>query len=400
MMHIDGFWIDDQGKARGGVSIRNGHIEQGLPATRQRDVWLLPAPVDLAWHVGALDGEGGPRLRQQLHEGLRHGVADVAIEPDCRPVLDDPAAIQLLPQDPTLPVVHPLGALTERLQGQALSRMAALKEAGVRCVSMALQPVSDSNVLRRALQYARSMELTVLLHPQDACLSAGGVAHAGKVATRLGLRGIPVAAETAGLARDLALVADTGCRVHFSRLSSAAGVEMIRQAKSQGLPVSADVAISHLYLCDHDLMGFNANLHLRPPLRDEQDRKALREGLADGTLDAIVSQHTPLGRGAKTAPFPMTAPGAATVAAWLPLAARLVEEKVIDLPRLYALIATNPARILGLPARRLTPGAEGHCLLLDSRAEWLHPQEGNSAFAGWPLQGRVLQLWRHGQALL
>ncbi len=403
---IEGQWIDAQGQGWGGVAVEDGRITDLLPARDGNPHWLLPAPVDLAWHPGALEGQGADTLRAELTAAIRCGVADVAVEPDTRPVLDDPAAVALLPRGAGMARAHPIGALSEQLEGQALSRMASLKEAGVRCVGMALAPVRDSNVLRRALQYARSMDLTVMLHPQDASLTHGGVAHAGKVATRLGLKGIPVAAETAGLARDLALVADTGCRVHFCRISSARAVEMIAQAKADGLPITADAAIAHLFLTDHDLMGFNPNLHLRPPLRDQSDRDALRQGLADGTLDAIVSQHTPLGRGAKTAPFPMSTPGAATLDAWLPLCAKLVQEGILTQARLHALIAENPARILGLEPRGLKPGQQADCLLFDPRAEWLHEPEhchshaGNPAFHQWPMTGRVRQLWLAGQAVL
>ncbi len=403
---IHGLCVDSQGQTHGGVQVEDGRISAWLPAGPDTREWLLPAPVDLAWHPGALEGQGADSLRHELAAALRRGIADVAVEPDTRPVLDDPAAIALLPRAPDLARVHPIGALTEQLEGEALSRMASLKEAGVRCVGMALHPFRDSNVLRRALQYARSMGLTVMLHPQDASLTEGGVAHAGKVASRLGLKGIPVAAETAGLARDLALVADTGCRVHFCRISSARGVEMIAQAKADGLPVTADTTIAHLFLTDHDLMGFNSHLHLRPPLRDQNDRDALRQGLANGTLDAIVSQHTPLGRGAKTAPFPMSTPGAATLDAWLPLCARLVQEGLLTQARLQAVIAENPARILGLEARSLAPGNRADCLLFDPQAEWLHEPEqclsraGNPAFQRWPLSGQALQLWLDGRPVL
>jgi len=301
--------------------------------------------------------------------------------------------------------LFPLGALTHRLGGEELTEMIDLTEAGCIGFSQAEHPVKNNLTLMRAMQYASTRGYAVWLRPQDASLS-GGVAASGAVATRLGLSGVPVAAETIALHTIIELVRQTGARVHFCRLSSAAGVELVRRAKAEGLPVTADVSINSLHLTDVDIGYFNADMRLVPPLRQGKDRDALRAGLADGTIDALVSDHTPIGNDDKMLPFGEAVPGATGLELLLSLALKWGEQQGLGLAAALARVTSEPVRVLGdavgslsSSAGRLVEGGVADVCVFDPEAQWsvtpeaLCSQGKHTPFAfeatGMALPGRV-----------
>jgi dihydroorotase len=359
---------------------------------------LLPGLVDLCARLGE---PGFPQKGTIASESLAAaagGFTTLCCPPDSRPILDSTAAIKDLQTrvQQTSPIhIHALGAMTEALQGQALSDMAALKHMGCLGVSNARKPLPDALVVRCAMQYAASLNLTVFLNPEDPALAANGCAHEGRVASRLGLPGIPAAAECAALARDLVLIEDTGVRAHFCRLSSRRAAEMIEQAQAMGLAVTADVAIHQLFLTDMDLSQFDALCHTSPPLRDQDDRDYLRDAVKRGTIMAICSDHCPHERDAKLAPFAATEPGISGLDTTLSLALRLVDEGVIELADLGLRLASGPAAILGLPGSKVEIGAAADLCLVDPEKIWrvsaesLRSQGKNTPFAAWELRGQV-----------
>jgi dihydroorotase len=291
--------------------------------------------------------------------------------------------------------VYPVGALTVKLAGERLTEMAELAEAGCVAFSQGNAPLADTQMLWRALQYAATFGYPVWLRPEDSWLARDGVAHDGEVATRLGLAGIPAFAETIALATVLQLVRATGTRVHLCRLSTAAGVEMVRAAKKEGLPVSADVSAHHVHLSEMDLGYFDAHCRLEPPLRSQRDRDALAAGLADGTLDCMVSDHAPVDEDQKLLPFAEAEPGATGLELLLPLALKWGEARGLPLARSLARVTSDPARVLGARAGRIETGAPADLVVFDPKAPWrltaeaLRSQGKNSPFLGYELAGRV-----------
>jgi len=291
--------------------------------------------------------------------------------------------------------VYPVGALTVGLKGNDLTEMGELAEAGCVAFSQAEAPLVDNQVLLRAMQYAATFGHRVWLRPQDPYLGRGGVAHDGEVATRLGLPGIPAAAEAIALATIFVLMRETGAAVHLCRLSSAQGVAMVRAAKKDGLPVTCDVAIHHLHLCDVDIGWFDTQCHLVPPLRGTRDRAALREAVADGTVDLICSDHTPVDDDGKQLPFGESEPGATGLELLLPLTLKWAREDRIPLPLALARITSAPAAVIGRPGGGLAPGAPADVCVFDPEALWtvagpiLHSQGKNTPYLGFEIQGRV-----------
>jgi dihydroorotase len=256
------------------------------------------------------------------------------------------------------------------LQGQQLTEMGALTEAGCIGFSQAEHLITDTNVMLRAMQYAKTFGYTVWLRPQDAFIGVGGVAHSGAFASRMGLSGVPVMAETIALHTIFELQRATGARVHLCRISSAAGVELIRQAKREGLDVSCDVGVHHLHLTDADIGFFDANARLSPPLRSERDRDALRMAVFDGTIDAICSDHTPVDDDEKLLPFAEASPGATGLELLLSLVVKWAIESHINLAIAIAKITSDPARVAGLSAGKLAVGSTADICIFDPSAEW------------------------------
>ncbi|CAG0985024.1 partial dihydroorotase, partial [Rhodocyclaceae bacterium] len=322
----------------------------------------------------------------------------LACPPDTDPPLDEPGLVEMLKHRARLPEfahVYPVGALTVGLAGQRLTEMAELAEAGCIAFGQANRVIIDTQVLLRAMQYASTFGFPVWLQAQDPYLARNGVAHDGEVAARLGLTGIPVVAETIALATILHLAQETGARLHVTRVSSAAGLEMIRAARAAGIAVSCDVAAHHLHLCENDIGYFNPHARLDPPLRSQRDRDALRAGLADGTVDALCSDHTPVDDDGKLAPFDEVEIGATALELLLPLTLKWAAEAKLPLARALARVTSDPARILGLDAGTLGVGRAADICVFDPKApvritrERLRSQGKNTPFLGMELDGEV-----------
>jgi len=361
---------------------------------------LVAAPgfIDIAARLREPGFEYKATLESEMDAALAGGVTSLACPPDTDPVLDEPGLVDMLRRRAralSRSRVYPIGALTVKLEGERLTEMAQLAEAGCVAFSQANAPLADTQVLWRALQYAATFGFPVWLRPEDVGLAKGGVAHDGEVATRLGLPGIPSFAETIALATMLELVRATGARLHVCRLSTAQAVEMIRTAKRDGLPVTCDVAIHHLHLCDMDLGYFDPNCRLEPPLRGQRDRDALARGLEDGTVDCVCSDHTPVDEDGKHLPFAEAEPGATGLELLLPLALKWGEARKLPLAKTLARITADAARVLGVSSGRLEPGAPADVTIFDPRAtlrvsaETLHSQGKNTPFLGYELAGRV-----------
>ncbi|HXH03763.1 MAG TPA: dihydroorotase [Candidatus Competibacteraceae bacterium] len=359
---------------------------------------VCPGLVDLAARLREPGAEHKATIASETRAAAAAGITTLVCPPDTDPVVDETAVARLIQRRADAAGyarVLPLGALTQGLAGEQLAEMAALKDAGCVGVSNGHRPLSNTLVLRRAMEYAATFGLTVFLTPLDTWLAAPGCAHDGQVAARLGLAGIPAAAETAMVARDLALIEDIGVRAHFCRLSSARAVELVAEAQEHGLPVTADVCAHQLHLSEIDLGRFDSQAHVIPPLRTLRDRDGLRRGLATGVLGALCSDHQPHEVDAKLGPFAETEPGISALETLLPLGLKLVAEDVLPLPALIERLTVGPARILGLAAGTLAPGARADVCIFDPEAQWIVDSASllsrghNTPFLGWELKGRV-----------
>ncbi|MDY6956846.1 MAG: dihydroorotase [Pseudomonadota bacterium] len=377
-----------------GRVLARGPAPEGFVPEQRLDVqgqWILPGLIDLCARPL---GDFG----QELRAAAAGGVTSLCVPPEISPCIDTPAVAERLLEQARREGrarLHPIGALTRALAGEQLAELAALQEAGCVAVSPGPDTITDSRTLRQALAYASSHDLLVMLSPRDPWLHRHGCAHEGATSTRLGLPAIPGVAESIGLARDLALVELTGVRAHFCRLSSMLALPLLQQARSRGLPVTADVAAHHLHLCDTDLATFDTLCRVDPPLRDAADRDALRTAIGERTVDAVCSDHHPLGRDAKRVPFPDATPGIAGLETLLPLVLEAVWQETVSLEQAIASLSANPARILGLPLGTLADGALADVCIMDPEYRWtpdaemLVSQGRNSPFLGHMLRGRV-----------
>ena len=404
-LHIKSGRVVDPASGRdavGDVYVADGKIaEEFLKPDRVIDAkGLVVAPgfIDLSARLREPGDEYKATLESEMDAAVAGGVTALACPPDTDPPLDEPGLVDMLRRRAkalSRARVYPLGALTVKLRGEALTEMAELAEAGCVAFSHANMPLRDTQLLWRALQYAATFGYPVWLRAEDAWLAKDGVAHDGEVATRLGLAGIPSFAETIALGAILELVRATRARVHVCRLSTAGAVEMMRRAKQEGLPVSCDVAIHHLHLCDMDLGYFDSHCRLEPPLRSQRDRDALARGLAEGAVDCLCSDHTPVDEDGKHLPFAEAEPGATGLELLLPLALKWGAAHKLPLAVTLARITSDPARILGVGAGRIAPGAPADLALFDPgaavrvTAEALKSQGKNTPFLGYELAGRV-----------
>jgi dihydroorotase len=378
-----------------------GTAPKGFAANRTIDaagMVVCPGLVDLAARLREPGFEYMATLESEMEAAIAGGVTSLACPPDTDPPLDEPGLVEMLKfraKNLNQAHVYPVGALTQALKGARLTEMAELHDAGCVAFSQADAPLTDHHVLLCALQYAATFGFCVWLRPQDPSLARNGVAHDGQVATRLGLPAIPVCAETIALSTILLLARETGARVHLCRLSSADGVDMVRQAKQLGIPVTCDVAIHHTHLSEMDIGYFDPNCHLTPPLRSARDRDALRQGLADGTVDAICSDHTPVDEDVKQLPFAEAEVGATALELLLPLTLKWAEESALALPAALAKITADAARILDIDAGHLSAGGTADICIFDPERYWkiepaaLKSQGKNTPFLGFELKGRV-----------
>jgi len=369
---------------------------------------VCPGLVDLSARLREPGFEYKATLESEMEAAVAGGVTSLACPPDTDPPLDEPGLVEMLKyRARSLNQAHvfPVGALTVGLRGLEITEMGELAEAGCVAFSQAEAPVTDTGVLLRAMQYAATFGHRVWLRPQDAHLAGGGVAHDGEVATRLGLAAIPPSAETIALATIFALVRETGVRVHLCRLSTGEGVAMVRAAKHDGLRVSCDVAVHHLHLCEIDIGWFDAQCRLIPPLRGTRDRAALRAGLADGTIDLVCSDHTPVDDDGKQLPFGEAEPGATGLELLLPLTLKWAAEDRVPLPAALARITSAPAAILGVGAGHLGIGAPADICIFDPGAHWrvvpeaLRSQGKNTPFLGLEVPGKVRMTLVGGQVV-
>jgi dihydroorotase len=389
--------------AAGDVTIADGRLCETLTGKPDRVIdatGLVVAPglIDIAARLREPGYEYKATLESEMDAAVAGGVTSLACPPDTDPPLDEPGLVDMLRRRAKVlsrARVYPIGALTVKLAGERLTEMAELAEAGCVAFSQADEPISDTQVLWRALQYAGTFGFPVWLRTEDHWLARGGVAHDGELATRLGLPGIPVFAETIALGVLLELVRATGTRVHLCRLSSAGAVEMARRAKAEGLPISCDVGIHHLHLSDFDLGYFDSHCRLIPPLRSQRDRDALVAGLADGTIDCVCSDHTPVDEDQKQMPFSEAEPGATGLELLLPLVLKWGTQQKLPLAKVLARVTSDAARVLGVQSGRLQPGAPADVVVFDPDATWrvtadaLRSQGKNTPYIGYELDGRV-----------
>jgi dihydroorotase len=364
---------------------------------------VAPGLVDLSARLREPGYEYKATLESEMQAAMQGGVTTLVCPPDTDPVLDEPGLVEMLKhraRSLNQANVHPLGALTVGLKGLALTEMAELTEAGCIGFAQADVPVQDTNVLLRALQYAKTFGYTVWLRPQDAHIGRGGVAHSGPLASRLGLSGVPVMAETIALHTIFELIRATGARVHLCRISSAAGLELVRAAKKEGLPVTCDVGAHHLHMTDADIGFFDPNARLTPPLRSQRDRDAIRAAVEDGTVDAVCSDHTPVDDDEKLLPFAEASPGATGLELLLALMLKWADEQrgpgaEAALSRAIAKITHDAARIASLPAGQLAVGASADVVVFDPAVRWtvkpsaLASQGKHTPFLGYELAGQV-----------
>jgi len=378
-----------------------GKAPAGFTASRVIDasgLIVCPGLVDLSARLREPGFEYKATLESEMEAAAAGGVTSLACPPDTDPPLDEPGLVEMLKhraRHPNFAHVYPVGALTLGLAGQRLTEMAELHEAGCVAFGQANKPVVDTQVLMRALQYAATFDFPVWLQAQDPFLGKDGVAHDGEVATRLGLTGIPVSSETIALATILHLARDTGVRIHITRLSSAAALDMIIAARASGIKVTCDVSINHLHLSEMDIGYFNPHTHLVPPLRTSRDREALRRGLFDGSINAVCSDHTPVDDDAKQVPFDEAEPGATGLELLLPLTLKWAAEMKLPIAKALARITSEPARIMGIEAGTLAVGATADICVFDPRSHFvvsrdvLKSQGKNTPFLGLEVPGQV-----------
>jgi dihydroorotase len=407
--------IDPQAKRDGpadvaiaaGKVVGIGAIPADFAANRTIDAAgciVCPGLIDLSVRLREPGFEHEGMLESEMAATVAGGVTSLVCPPDTDPVLEEPGLVEMLKSRAEKlhqSRVYPLGALTRGLQGEVITEMAELSEAGCVGFSQADVPLANTQVLSRALQYASTFNYSVWLRPLDFYLGQG-VAASGALATRLGLSGVPVAAETIALHTLFELMRGTGARVHLCRLSSAAGLTLVRQAKQEGLPLSCDVSINSLHLTDTDIGYFDSRMRLNPPLRQQRDRDALRAALMDGTIDALVSDHTPVDEDAKALPFAESEPGATGVELLLSLALKWGQDSGVGMARVLEVLTSGPARVLGTSlgalqssAGQLVNGAVADLCVFDPAASWvvkpeaLRSQGKHTPFSGYELPGQV-----------
>jgi dihydroorotase len=381
-----------------------GDAPAGFVAARTIDATGLvvaPGLVDLSARLREPGYEYKATLESEMTAAMQGGVTSLVCPPDTDPVLDEPGLVEMLKHRARAlnqAHVYPLGALTVGLNGKALTEMAELTESGCIGFSQAEHPIEDTTVLMRAMQYAQTFGYSVWLRPQDPHLGSGGTAHSGPVASRLGLPGVPVIAETIALHTIFELMRTTGARVHLCRMSSAAGLELVRAAKKDGLPVTCDVGVHHVHLIDVDIGFFDSNARVTPPFRSQRDRDAIRQALADGTIDAICSDHTPVDDDEKLLPFGEASPGATGLELLLSLVVKWADESggADALAKAVAKVTSDAARVAGLNAAgNLSVGSIADICIFDPAARWkvdaslLASQGKHTPFLGYEVGGQV-----------
>ena len=388
-----------------------GEAPSGFSANRTIDATNLivcPGLVDLAARLREPGFEYLATLASEMDAAIAGGVTSLACPPDTDPPLDEPGLVEMLKfRAKTLNRAHvyPIGAITQGLKGVKLTEMAELRDSGCVAFSQGDVPFADTQVMFLALQYASTFGFTAWLRPQDSALARNGVAHDGQVATRLGLPAIPVCAETVALSTILLLARETEARVHLCRVSSAKEIDMIRRAKYDGVAITCDVAAHHVHLSELDIGYFDPNCNVMPPFRSERDRDAIRRALADGTIDALCSDHTPVDEDVKQLPFSEAEPGVTGLELLLPLTLKWADETGTPLTTALGRITSDAARILGIDAGHLAQGTAADICIFDPKRYWkiepsaLKSQGKNTPFMGYELPARVVYTLIDGQVV-
>ena len=375
------------------AALNPGETPDGCETVDAKGQWLAPGIIDLG--VFATD-------KPAFHFG---GITRAALMPDAGP-LDSSGLVERAAKGgkPDL-WVHPIAAATKGLAGTELAEIGLMRQAGARAVATGRARIADAGVMRRVLAYAASLGLTVIAHAEDEGLTAGAVATDGEMATRLGLSSAPAIAEAMAIARDLMLAEEVGAPIHFRQVTTRRGLDLIREAKAKGLPVTCGITPAHLFLSDTATGDFRTFARLSPPLRSEDDRHACLAAVADGTIDVLASGHDPRGPEDKRLPFAEAAPGMAGAETLLAMGLQLVRDGHVTAARLFDLLAANPATLLGVDAGRLESGLEADLILIDEGAPWqvdakkMAAYAGNTPFDGMPVQGRATALWKGGQRI-
>ena len=397
----NGRLVTPDGLREGTVRLVNGMVDAIDASAQDGDetidangALVAPGLVDLG--VFAID-------KPAFHFG---GITRAALMPDQSPPLDLPSRVSYIAKSGKPDFwVHPLAAATRGLDGCEIAELGLMREAGARGVATGRRWIADSGVMLRLLQYSAMLDLVVVAHAEDAALVGSAVATAGEIATRRGLPSAPVQAEALALARDIALAEMARARIHFRQVTTRAGLALVREAKARGVQVTCGVTPAHFMLSDLATVDFRTFARLSPPLRSEEDREAVREAIADGTIDVIASGHDPRGPEDKRLPFSDAEPGMAGAETLLAMTLSLVRDDVIDLPRAFDLVARRPAEILGVPAGGLKPGLEADIAIIDPERPWviqsakMEASAGNTPFDGQPTQGRVTRLFKGGVAI-
>lgn len=368
-----------------------------IPEINAAGCWVVPGLTDMHVHLREPGGEYKEDILSGAKAAAAGGFTGVACMPNTNPV-NDCAAVTIMILSRALSAdarVYPVGAISKGSKGALLAEYGEMKDAGIVAVSDDGHPVLDSQLMRRALEYAHDFDLLVISHSEETALSRG-VMNEGAVSTRLGLKGIPTAAESIMIYREIALAEFTGRRVHIAHVSTKAGLELIRVAKARGVRVTAETAPQYFTLTDEAIEGYDTNAKMNPPLRSEEDREAVRQALNDGTIDAIATDHAPHSSLEKDVEFDNAANGIIGLETALPLSLALVRDGVIDAKRLVELLSLNPACILGVPAGRLAIGAPADVTIIDPEMEFEYTEDRvvskscNTPFLGWKLKGRAV----------
>jgi dihydroorotase len=369
---------------------------------------VCPGLIDMSARLRESGQEYSATIDSETRAAVAGGITSLCVPPDTDPLIDTPAAVELIEERAKKAgraMVYPIGSLTQGLKGELLTEMAALKAAGCIGFSNGRTPIQNSLVLRRAMEYAASLNLTIFINAADPWLQTQGCVHEGSVSARLGLTGIPETAETIAVARDLLLIEQTGVSAHFHNLSTGKAIELISEAQNKGLEVTADVSAHHLHLSEHDIGNYDSFSHVMPPLRSIRDREQLQQGLRDGVISAVCTNHKPLDNDAKLGPFAETSPGISGLETLLPLTMKLVDDDEITLHQAIASLTFNPARILGIEGGQLKVGAQADICIIDPNAHYeCQPSNfissgKNSPFSGWLFNNQVIQTLFKGQSV-
>ncbi len=370
--------------------------------------WVVPGLIDLHVHLREPGEEGKETILTGARSAVAGGFTAVVAMPNTKPVNDSALITEFVlsrARAANLCRIYPAGAITKGLKGEEMAEMGELVSAGCVCITDDGRPVMSAAIMRRTLQYATMFDLPVMVHEEDLTLSARGVLTESPTATRLGLLPIPASAEVAMVARDLVLLEETGGRLHIAHVSCEGSVRLIREAKRRGLRVTAEVAPHHFSLADSAVDGYDTHAKMNPPLRPDRDVAALREALADGTLDAIATDHAPHGVLDKQVEYERAINGVVGLETAVGLTLALVQDGVLSPTRAIELLSDGPARAFGLPGGHLAAGTPADITRVDPDEEWtvdagqFFSKSRNTPFHGRKLKGRAIQTWVGGRCV-